>query len=116
MPHLVVYEIVQGQQRAREGGQVDGQHHVVGLNSKGARQLLHAQIRQQVENVLQPPVFYSHAFLCWPYSLGSMLEAHAGTGLSVHCLALPGGHDRRQLRAPSKEAMRALSPLIRSIS
>ena len=52
-PHLVVNEIVQGKHRPREGRQVYGQHHVIGLHCKGTRQLLHTQIRQQVEDVLQ---------------------------------------------------------------
>ena len=52
-PHLVVNEIVQREHRPCEGRQVNGQHHVIGLHCKGACQLLHTQIRQQVEDVLQ---------------------------------------------------------------
>ena len=116
LPHLVVYEVVKGQQRAREGGQVDGQHHVVGLHSKGACQLLHAQVRQQVEDIMQTPVFHSHAFRSWAYFFGSMLGVHLGTSLPVRRLALPGDHNRRQLRAPGKGALHGMSPQIRPTS
>ena len=50
---FVVDEVVQGQQAADEGGQVQHQHHVVALHSKGARQVRHVQVGQQVEDVLQ---------------------------------------------------------------
>ena len=48
----VVNEVVQREDGPDEGGQVDDQHHVVGLDGEGARQLTHVQVWQQVEHIL----------------------------------------------------------------
>ena len=42
--HLVVEQVVQRQHGAHKGGHVDDQHHVVGLDRKGPRELAHVQV------------------------------------------------------------------------
>jgi len=50
---LVVDQVVQGNDRAHHGSQVDDQHLVVGLHVHGARELVVGYVGQQVEDVLQ---------------------------------------------------------------
>lgn len=49
---LVVDEVVQRRHRPDEGRDVDDQMHVVGLDQHGSDQLVHVEVREQVEDVL----------------------------------------------------------------
>lgn len=51
--NLVVDEVVQGEDRLNEITNVDYIHVVIGLHTEGLNHLLHFQIGQEVENVLE---------------------------------------------------------------
>ena len=43
---------MQGKDGAHKGSQIDDQHHVIALYCKGPCELLHSQVGQQIEHIL----------------------------------------------------------------